>query len=78
MYVYMCVCVYIHIYTYVYVYNIFIVYIYNTYIQYNIYILSMHLSWQEYWSEWSCPLPGDLPKPGIKPMSPALQVIPYH
>ena len=24
---------------------------------------------QEYWSEWPCPPPGDLPNPGIKPTS---------
>ena len=29
---------------------------------------------QEYWSGLPCPAPGDLPKPGIKPRSPALQV----
>ena len=29
---------------------------------------------QEYWSGLTCPLPGDLPNPGIEPMSPALQV----
>ena len=29
---------------------------------------------QEYWSGFPCPLSGDLPKPGIKPRSPALQV----
>ena len=28
---------------------------------------------QEYWSELPCPPPGDLPNPGIKPRSPALQ-----
>ena len=28
---------------------------------------------QEYWNQLSCPPPGDLPKPGIKPRSPALQ-----
>ena len=27
---------------------------------------------QEYWSGLPCPPPGDLPDPGIKPMSPAL------
>ena len=27
---------------------------------------------QEYWSELACPLPGDLPKPGIEPRSPSL------
>ena len=27
---------------------------------------------QEYWSGWSFPSPGNLPNPGIKPMSPAL------
>ena len=29
---------------------------------------------QEYWSGFPCPSPGDLPNPGIKPRSPALQV----
>ena len=29
--------------------------------------------WQEYWSGLPCSLPGDLPNPGIKPRSPALQ-----
>ena len=28
---------------------------------------------QEYWSRLPCPLPGDLPNPGIEPKSPALQ-----
>ena len=36
--------------------------------------LSLGFSRQEYWSELPCPLTGDLPKPGIKPRSPALQV----
>ena len=26
---------------------------------------------QEYWSRWPCPPPGDLPDPGLKPVSPA-------
>ena len=34
--------------------------------------LSMGLSSQEYWSGLPFPPPGDLPEPGIKPMSPAL------
>ena len=37
--------------------------------------LSMGFSRQEYWSGLPCPLPGDLPSPGIEPvslMSPAL------
>ena len=29
---------------------------------------------QAYWSGLSCPLPGDLTKPGIKPESPSLKV----
>ena len=33
----------------------------------------MGFSWQEYWSGLSFPSPGDLPNPGIKPRSPALQ-----
>ena len=35
--------------------------------------LSMRFSRQEYWSELTFPSPGDLPDPGIKPGSPALQ-----
>ena len=35
--------------------------------------LSMEFSKQEYWSGLPCPSPGDLPKPGIEPRSPALQ-----
>ena len=31
--------------------------------------LSMDSPWQEYWSGLPCPPPGDLPEPGIKPMS---------
>ena len=37
----------------------------------------MEFSRQEYWSGWPLPSPGDLPNPGIKPVSPvspALQV----
>ena len=29
--------------------------------------------WQEYWSGWPFPSPGDLPNPGIESRSPALQ-----
>ena len=35
--------------------------------------LSMGFPRQEYWSGLPFPSPGDLPDPGIKPMSPALQ-----
>ena len=35
---------------------------------------SMEFSRQEYWSGLPCPPPGDLPNPGIKLQSPALQV----
>ena len=38
--------------------------------------LSMGFSRQEYWSGLPCPFPGDLPNPGIKPVSltsPALE-----
>ena len=35
--------------------------------------LSMEFSRQEYWSVLPFPSPGDLPNPGIKPGSPALQ-----
>ena len=35
--------------------------------------LSMGFSRQGYWSGLSCASPGDLPNPGIKPGSPALQ-----
>ena len=34
---------------------------------------STGFSRQEYWSELPFPSPGDLPDPGIKPRSPALQ-----
>ena len=34
----------------------------------------MEFSRQEYWSGLPFPSPGDLPDPGIKPRSPALQV----
>ena len=36
-------------------------------------LLSMEFSSQEYWSGLPFPSPGDLPDPGIKPGSPALQ-----
>ena len=36
-------------------------------------LLSMRFSRQEYWSGLPFPPPGDLPDPGIKPGSPALQ-----
>ena len=35
--------------------------------------LSMKFSRQQYWSGLPCPPPGNLPNPGIKPRSPALQ-----
>ena len=35
--------------------------------------LSMGFSRQEHWSRLPFPSPGDLPNPGIKPRSPALQ-----
>ena len=35
--------------------------------------LSMGFSRQQYWSGLPFPSPGDLPNPGIKPRSPALQ-----
>jgi len=40
--------------------------------------LSMEFSRQEYWSGLPFPSPGDLPDPGIKPGSPALQVDSYY
>ena len=36
--------------------------------------LSMGFPRWEYWSGLPCPPPGDLPDPGIEPLSPALQV----
>ena len=36
-------------------------------------LLSMEFSRQKYWNGLPCPPPGDLPDPGIKPGSPALQ-----
>ena len=40
--------------------------------------LSIEFSRQEYWSGLPFPSPGDLPEPGTKPASPALQQILYH
>ena len=40
--------------------------------------LSMGFPRQEYWSELPFPPPGDLPDPGIKLKSPALQTGSYH
>ena len=37
--------------------------------------LSMEFSQNEYWSELPCPPPGDLPKPGIDPTSPAVPAL---
>ena len=37
--------------------------------------LSMEFSSQEYWSGLPFPFPGDLPDPGIEPVSPALQAV---
>ena len=36
--------------------------------------LSMGFSRQEYWNGLPCPPPGDLPEPGIKPVSPPVLV----
>ena len=38
--------------------------------------LSIGFSRKEYWSGLPCPPPGDLPDPGIKPVSPASPVAP--
>ena len=38
--------------------------------------LSMGFSRKEYWSGLPCPSPGDLPDPGMEPVSPASQVDP--
>ena len=38
--------------------------------------LSMAFSRQEYWSGLPCPLPADLPYPGIKPMALMSPVLP--
>ena len=37
--------------------------------------LSMGFPRQEHWNELAFPPPGDLPDPGIEPMSPALQAL---
>ena len=37
------------------------------------YPLSMEFPRQEYWSELPFPPPGDIPDPGMEPVSPALQ-----
>ena len=38
--------------------------------------LSMGFSRKEYWSEFPCPLPGDLPDSEIEPMSPVAPALP--
>ena len=38
-------------------------------------LLSTGFSRKEYWNGFPCPPSGDLPNPGIKPRSPALQVV---
>ena len=38
-------------------------------------LLSMGFSWQECWSGFPCPLPGDLPHPGMEPTSPEFPVL---
>ena len=49
--------------------------LYSTKIHYSCQVpLSMGFSRQEYWSGFPFPFPGDLPKTGVKPGSPALQV----
>ena len=35
--------------------------------------LFMGFPGQEYWSRWPFPSPGDLPDPGVEPVSPVLQ-----
>ena len=37
--------------------------------------LSMGFSRQEYWGGLPCPSPGDLPEPGIEPMTPAASAL---
>ena len=39
---------------------------------------SMGFSRWEYWCELPCPPPGDLPDPGVEPMSPRFRQILYH
>ena len=39
--------------------------------------LSMEFFRQEYWNGLPFPSPGDLPNPGIKPESPAVQANPF-
>ena len=41
-------------------------------------LLSMGFPRREYWSGLPFPSPGDLPDPGIKPMSPSFRQILYH
>ena len=40
--------------------------------------LSMGFSRQEYWSGLPCPPPGDLPNPGIEPVSPYVSCVGRH
>ena len=69
--------IYIHIYTYIYVYGW--TKLYPTLCALRTVAhqvsLSMGFSRQEYWSGWPCFLPGDLPSPGIEPVSPMSPIL---
>ena len=58
--------------------------VYNSLQPHGLYLAGLLCLWgfsrQEYWSGLPCPPPGDLPNPGIKPRSPALQEdsLPYE
>ena len=73
-YVHTCPYTFIHVYTYIYSVSCSIVS--DSVIPWTVTLqapLSMGFPRQEYWSGFPFPSPGELPDPGIKPGSPALQ-----
>ena len=74
-FVYVCVCIYIYIYIYVYGWaKLYLTLCALRTVSHQV-SLSMGFSRQEYWSGWPCFLPGDLPNPGIEPVSPMSPIL---
>ena len=79
-YIYVCVYTYVCVYIYIYIYGFCVC----TQLLHHVQLfstpwtvthqspLSMGLSSQEFWSGFPFPPPGELPNPGIEPLSPSL------
>ena len=72
---YICVCVYVYMYIYIYIVKLLshVCLLVTPWTVAHQAPPSMEFSRQEYWSGLPFPSPGDLPDPGVKPGSPALQ-----